>query len=374
MVDTNSKLNLPKLGFGFLRLPMKDNDIDYDTLNVMVDIAMENGVNYFDTGYIYLDGDSERALKRTVVERYPREKYIVTDKMAVWVVDKEEDLDRIFNEQLERTGLAYFDYYFIHSIEEVHIAKIEQFNLWGWIAKKKEKGLIKHFGFSFHDTPECLDRMLREHPETEVVQLQLNYLDWDSPLICARENYEVAVKHNKPVIVMEPVGGGNLAKLKPELEEKMKNISPDMSIASWAVRFCLSLEGVSTVLSGMSTPEQVQDNIATTLGFKPFTKEEEQCLGEVTKALIASPAIKCTGCRYCMDSCPKNISIPSIISAYNSALIYDEKARAQNYYDGLLLTTGSAESCIECGNCEILCPQHLPIREILSEIGEFFKD
>jgi len=366
--------NLPKLGFGYMRLPNHDGKIDYAELNKMVDECMENGINYFDTAYFYHGGESERALKASVVERYPRESYIVADKIPAWEVNSREDMDKLFAEQLRRTGLEYFDLYLLHSLEETHMKRYEDKTLdfWGWGQQLKGKGLIRHFGFSFHDNPRRLEEILTAHPEVDFVQLQINYLDWENPLVHSGKCYEIARRHNKPIIAMEPVRGGTLAAIKPELEARMKDINHERSIASWAMRFCLSLDGVVSVLSGMSAIDQVMDNISTVKNFTPFTKAENNCLAQITKELLAAPTIGCTSCKYCIDSCPANINIPGIITAYNTVLTYGERGRPHFYYRGLMLNSGTAGSCIKCKKCEELCPQHLDIINALEKASAVF--
>jgi len=369
--------NLPKLGFGYMRLPNHDGKIDYTELNKMVDEAMKSGVNYFDTAYMYHGGKSENALKLSVVERYPRESYIVADKIPAWEINSREDMNKLFAEQLKRTGLEYFDLYLLHSLEESHMKRYDDKTLdfWGWAQDLKRKGLIRHFGFSFHDAPERLEEILTAHPEVDFVQLQINYLDWENPLVHSGGCYEIARKYNKPIIAMEPVKGGALAAMKPELEAQLKAVSPDRSIASWAIRFCLSLDGVVSVLSGMSAHGQVIDNISTVNNFAPFNEAEKDCLAQVTKALLAAPTIGCTSCKYCIDSCPANINIPDIIAAYNNILTYgEEEDRPHFYYRGLMQNSGTAGSCIKCKKCEELCPQHLDITKALEKASAVFDD
>ena len=366
--------NLPKLGYGGMRLPMLDNQVDHAALDAIVDEALRHGVNYFDTGYLYLGGESEKALKSSLVDRYPRDAYIVADKIPAWVVESREDMDEIFAEQQRRTGLEYFDLYLLHSLEESHMYRYENKSLdfWGWAQSLKEKGLIHHFGFSYHDTPEMLDDILTAHPEVEFVQLQVNYLDWENPIIHAGRCCEVAHRHNTPIIIMEPVRGGALASIKPDLEARMKAVAPERSIASWAMRFCLSLEGVLSILSGMSTLEQLRDNIATVQYFMQFTEAEKECLAQITKELLAAPTIGCTACRYCTDTCPAKIDIPDVISAYNTVLTYGNHDRPHYYYRGLMLRSAAASSCTKCKKCESLCPQHLNIVETLEKASAVF--
>lgn len=364
--------NMPKLGFGFMRLPEKGNEIDYDKLNIMVDESIKNGFTYFDTAYVYHGGESERAIKATVVDRYPRNSFAIADKLPAWELTSKEDVQRIFDEQLERTGVGYFDFYLLHSVEETHLKTYNKYDCWNWAREMKEKGLIRHFGFSYHDSPELLDKVLTEHPDVEFVQLQINYVDWENKIVHSGSCYDVARKHNKPIIIMESVKGGMLASMRPEWEAKLKSVSPDSSAASWALRFCLSLEGVAVILSGMSTHEQLLDNIETTINFKPFTEKEKRCLEEITKEFLAAPTIGCTGCRYCIDGCPMNINIPGVISAYNTVLTYGDHDRPHFYYEGITNSGGKACSCAQCGKCETVCPQHLKISELLEKASAIF--
>lgn len=248
----------------------------------------------------------------------------------------------------------------------------DKFDCWQWAQKMKEQGLIRHFGFSFHDTPELLDKALKEHPEVDFVQLQINYIDWENKIVHSGGCYNTARKHNKPIFVMEPVKGGMLSSMRPELEEKLKAAAPKLSIASWAMRYCLSLEGVAVVLSGMSTMEQVADNIATVKNFAPFSQREKICLDEVAKEYLSTPIIGCTGCKYCVEGCPANINIPGIISAYNTILTYGDHMRPHFYYGAITGGGGKAGSCAKCSQCESVCPQHLQITEILEKASGVF--
>lgn len=363
--------NFPKLGFGLMRLPTKEDVIDQTELCKMVDAYMEAGLNYFDTAYVYHGGESEKAAKTALVDRYPRDSFYLATKLPAWEMHVPEDRDRIFNEQLERCGVDYFDFYLLHSIEENHIDTYERLDCFNWGLKKKAEGKIKHFGFSFHGSPELLERVLDDHPEMEFVQIQLNYADWENPVVRSGELYDILHKRNIPMIIMEPVKGGTLAQLTPELEAKYKAARPNDSIASWALRFVASLPGVMTVLSGMSTEEQMADNIGTFTHFEPLSEDEKKLVEEVKTIMLNVKQIGCTACRYCTDGCPMHISIPDVFKAVNTMKLYNEEFRPKNFYMGVITQgSGRAGDCIACGQCEGVCPQHLPIIELLAEASK----
>lgn len=359
------------LGFGCMRFPVLDaNDpksIDLKQLCKMVDHFLENGFTYFDTAYPYHQGCSEGALKEALVDRYPRDAYTVTDKMPQWLITCYEDYEKIFQEQLERTGLSYFDYYWIHNLGRDHFPSAEQYGGFQFLQELKKSDRAKKIGFSYHDTADLLDEILTKHPEIDCVQLQINYVDWESEVIQSRRCYEVCVRHGKPVIVMEPVKGGGLVKLPEEAEKIMKEFHPDWSNASWAIRYAASLENVMMVLSGMSNYEQLQDNVSYMKDFRPLNEEEQEVIGKVTKIYKGSVAIPCTGCRYCTDDCPKNIDIPTYFNLYN----YHRTMRA--LYERAAIGRGMVSECVGCKSCESHCPQHLPITEYLKEVAAAFE-
>lgn len=368
---------MKKLGFGLMRLPENDQGIDMEELKKMVDTFMAEGFTYFDTAWMYCGFKSECAIKEALVDRYPRDSFTLADKLHGSFFSTREGRDEIFNEQLRKTGVEYFDYYLLHDIGEGHYKQYTDLDCFNWIQEKKAKGLVKHIGFSYHDNAELLDRVLTEHPEFEFVQLQLNYLDWDSEGVQSRKCYEVCVKHGKPVIVMEPVKGGTLAKVPADVEKTFKDYAPHMSVPSWAIRFAATPENVMMVLSGMSNMQQMQDNLSYMKDFKPLSEEEKAIVQTAVDQINATIAIPCTACSYCTDGCPMNIPIPRYFSLYNIDL-QESKDKPWNpqgeYYGRLIQVYGAADQCIQCGQCESVCPQHLPIIQHLAEVAEYFKD
>jgi hypothetical protein len=360
---------MPKLGFGLMRLPEKDGRIDMEHLCRMVDAYMKAGMNYFDTAYVYHGGNSEKAIREALVQRYPRDQFMLATKLPAWCMKEPEDRDRIFNEQLERCGVEYFDFYLLHSIEDGGNGETyERLDCFNWGLKKKAEGKIRHFGFSFHGSPAYLTKVLDAHPEVEFVQIQLNYADWTNPVVRSGELYEILHSRNIPMIIMEPVKGGTLAALKPELEEMYRAARPSASVASWALRFVGSLPGVMTILSGMSTEEQMNDNIGTFTRFEPLSEEEKELVDKVRTIMLNVPQIGCTSCRYCTPGCPMNISIPDVFRAVNTMNLYGDVFRPKAFYGGVVgQGHGRASDCIACGQCEGVCPQHLPIIELLKD-------
>lgn len=372
--------NAKKLGFGLMRLPRLDpNDegsIDLEQTKQMVDTFLQRGFTYFDTAWMYCAFKSENAVKEALTSRHPRESYTLATKLHAAYLHSLDDRDAIFNTQREKTGVEYFDYYLLHDVGAEHYEIYKKYDCFAWIAEKKRQGLIKHMGFSFHDTAEVLDKILTEHPEMEFVQLQINYLDWDSEGVQSRKCYEVATKHGKPVIVMEPVKGGTLAKLPAAAEALLRQADPGASIPSWAVRFAASLPNVKMVLSGMSSTEQLLDNTGYMQDFAPLTQQEQAVIAQVVGIINASIAIPCTGCSYCTEGCPMHIAIPKYFSLYNAEMqeLKEKDFTSQGtYYDNLTLTFGKASDCIACGQCESVCPQHLPIIENLKRVAKQFE-
>ena len=371
---------MKKLGFGLMRLPRTDaNDaskVDVEKVKRMVDMFMAKGFAYFDTAIMYNGFASQRVAGEALVSRYPRDSFTLATKLHNEFFNSFEDRDVVFEAQLAQTGAGYFDYYLLHGIEAGSIAKYEQFDCFNWLLEKKAKGLVKHAGFSFHDTPRLLDEILTRHPEMEFVQLQINYLDWESEWIRSREVYEVAVKHGKPVIVMEPCKGGTLARLPEAAEALLKAREPELSPASWAIRFAASLDNVMVVLSGMSDEAQMADNLSYMEDFAPLTEDEMALTHEVARIINAQIAVPCTGCAYCVEGCPMQIPIPRYFSLYNEDMREDlaRKGWTVNYtnYANLAAQFGRAGDCVGCGQCEGICPQHLPIIEKLKQVSAHF--
>ena len=366
---------MPKLGFGCMRLPVKDDEIDIEQMKEMVDLYLNAGLNYFDTAYVYHRGKSEVAIKEAIIDRYPRESFILADKLPAWEIHSKEDRDRIFNEQLERTGAGYFDMYLLHSVEDGNIHIYRENDCFEWAKAKRDEGLIIHFGFSFHGTPGLLKELLDEHPEVEFVQIQLNYADWDNPKVRSGELHQILCERNIPMVIMEPIKGGTLAKLRPELEAHYLEAEPNKSIASWALRFVGSLPGVMTILSGMSALEQMKDNVNTFTHFEPLNEKEKELIDQVVKEMFSVEQIGCTACRYCTEGCPMNIAIPDIFRIVNEHTIYENVDKAKFSY-GFLLNKdhGKASDCLQCGQCESVCPQHLPIIELMQKASKLLDE
>lgn len=367
------------LGFGMMRLPLKDQDdqksIDMDLLERMVDTYLDAGFDYFDTAYMYHDNTSEYAVRDALVRRHPRDSFRLASKMPLMTIATAEDQERIFDEQLEKCGVDYFDYYMAHNYCQAFRGPCDELDTFGFLVRKKAEGKIGKIGFSFHDGPELLEEVLSNHPEVEFVQLQINYFDWDNPSIQSRKCYEVARKHNVPIIIMEPVKGGALANVPDEVERMFASKEPGMSPASWALRFAASLEGVETVLSGMSTLEQVNDNLSFMRDLRKLDEGENRMVLEAADIIRSKVAIQCTACRYCMKSCPQDILIAEYFSLYNAEKADPPKGFSIQslYYQNLSKNHGLASSCVECGNCETNCPQHLPVIDLLKNVADLFE-
>ena len=354
-------------GFGLMRLPMIGEDVDIEQTKAMVDAFLKAGFNYFDTAHPYIQGKSELAVKECLSSRYPRDSFILTNKLSFWCFEKEEDIRPLFQTQLDACGVEYFDFYLHHALSGDRHQKYLETNAYEIVKELKAEGKVRHIGMSFHDTAEALDKILTDRPEIEVVQLQINYVDWIDPRVQAEQCYEVCVKHNKPVIVMEPVKGGSLVNLPQEAAEML----PDYSQAGYAIRFAASPENVFMVLSGMSNTDQMADNIATMADFKPFSEAEYETIHKVRTIYQGQNRIPCTGCRYCVDGCPAGILIPDVFTAFNDSKSRKEDVAAQGKaaYEAF---EHKAHECIGCGQCENACPQFLEIRQLLEAVAKAF--
>ena len=367
---------MKKLGFGCMRLPLLDgNDqtsFDYDQICKMVDSYLEQGFIYFDTAYMYHSGKSENCVKQVLVDRYPRDKFLLADKLPTMSLNEVEDMERIFNDQLQKCGVEYFDFYLMHALSAKNYPKYVREKAIETCFELKEKGLLRHVGMSFHDKAEVLDKILTENPRLEFVQLQFNYADYDDSNVESFKCYEVCRKHNKPVVVMEPVKGGSLVKL-PEKAEKILDGLKGGSYASYAIRFAASFDNNFMVLSGMGDTEMMNDNISYMKDFKPLTEKELDALSEVRAILKNSDTVPCTACRYCEAGCPMNIPIPDIFSCYNDMKGFSLE-RKENDYNEAIKNKGKASDCIECGKCEYECPQNIEIRKHLKNIVKIFEE
>ncbi|MBQ9037688.1 MAG: aldo/keto reductase [Erysipelotrichaceae bacterium] len=370
---------MKKLGFGTMRLPLLDaNDpksIDIEQFKKMTDMFIERGFIYFDTAYPYHEETSEIAVREALAKRYPRESFLLADKMPISRVKSADDYPRFFNEQLAKCGVEYFDYYLLHNVGRDRYADTEKFGGFEFIRKIKEEGKAKNIGFSFHDDAETLDMILTAHPEVDFVQLQINYLDWDGAVAQSGKCYEVALKHGKKVTVMEPVKGGTLAKLPEEAMNLFNEFYMGEEVkptpASLAIRYVASLDNVRFVLSGMSDLSQLEDNTSYMQDFEPLTDDERELINKITAVLKKTIKIPCTNCRYCTEVCPMNIAIPDYFGLLNLYAVTGQKTGM--YYNRYSMNHGKASECIHCGQCEGICPQHIAIRDYLEEFAELYE-
>ena len=362
---------LGKLGFGCMRLPVDDGKINFEKFCEMIDAYLENGFNYFDTARGYHGGQSESALRECLVKRYPRERYILTDKLSNDFFNSQEDIRPLFENQLKTCGVDYFDFYLMHAQDEKKFKKYKDCKAYETALELKAEGKLRHLGISFHDKSDVLDRILTEYPEVEVVQIQFNYVDYDDPNVESKKCYEVCRKHNKPIIVMEPVKGGKLVNLPDDAKKILQDLN-NGSIASYAIRYAASFDGVINVLSGMGNMDMLNDNMSYMKNFKQLDKAEFAAIKKVCNILNTQNLISCTDCRYCVAGCPKNILIPNLFSCLNRKRQWNDWSYGY-YYNLHTSTSGKASDCINCGKCEEICPQHLEIRKILKEVANEFE-
>jgi len=369
-------MEIKKLGFGLMRLPYTEDktwgNIDLEKTREMIDAYMAEGFTYFDTAWVYHGGFSESVFGELVAKRYPREKFQVTTKMPLWGMTDPAKLDEIFNKQLEKCCVPYFDYYFLHALNKDVFETAEKLHAFEWMQEMKKAGKIKHPGFSFHDSAEVLEEILTKHPEVELVQLQINYIDWESDGVQSRKCYEVCQKHGIKVAIMEPIKGGSLANIMGDAKKVFTDYNPNASIASWAVRYAASLDNILVVLSGMSNMDQLKDNMSYMKDFVPLNTEERACVEKATELIKATIAIPCTACRYCVDGCPMKINIPRYFELVNESKRYG----ANNFkwhYNETKKNGGAPADCIGCGACEGHCPQKIQIIEELKKVTEIFQ-
>ena len=373
MLNTIDKEKIGKLGFGYMRLPTKNNAFDTGQINKMADVFLENGGTYFDTAFIY-DG-AEEALRESVIKRYPhdRGKIQIATKLGMRLAGNREQMDAQFNTALERLGTDYIDIYLLHGINAMSSKKAEETGAWEFQRELKVKGLVKHTGFSFHGSPEDLEEILGKHPEVEAVQIQLNYLDWSDPETQSQRLYEISRKYDVPIIVMEPLRGGLLTSANSPIAALLRGADKNASMASWAMRYVAQLEGVLVILSGMSSLEQMTDNISTFADIKPLTADEKATIGKAVEILNSVPRINCTSCRYCVNDCPSKIQIPLLIDIYNDYTIHNTLTSLTRLYGIMSRIGGKASDCTACGTCSQICPQNLDIVEIMQKISSVFE-
>jgi hypothetical protein len=359
-------------GFGCMRLPMKDGNVDYGEFSRMIDLFLESGFNYFDTAHGYLEGKSETAIRECLTSRYPRDRYVLTDKLTGPYFEKQEDIRPFFATQLAACGVEYFDFYLMHAQNAEIFKKFKQCRAYETALELKSEGKIRHFGISFHDTAEVLEQILNEYPEIEVVQIQLNYVDFEDPAVQSRKCLEVCQKHHKKVIIMEPVKGGSLVKIPKEAQDIFDALGSG-SNASYALRFAAGFPEVMMVLSGMGNMEQMLDNVSFMKDFVPLSDAEREAVQKVSDIICAQNMIPCTACRYCVEGCPKHISIPDLFACMNAKKVFHDWNQDYYYNEVHTAQNGKASDCIKCGKCEKICPQHLEIRRLLEDVAKEFE-
>ena len=359
-------------GFGCMRLPMKGKEVDQAEFSRMVDTYIAAGFNYFDTARVYLGGQSETAIRECIAKRYPREAFVLADKLSASLFNSREEIRPLFEKQLESCGVEYFDFYLMHSQNRDIFEKYKHCHAYEQAFELKKEGKVRHVGLSFHDKADVLEDILKQYPQVEFVQIQLNYLDYDDLAVQGRQCYEVCRKYNKPVIVMEPVKGGSLVNLPDDAAQVLKSLKGG-SPASYAIRFAAGFDGIFMVLSGMSNMEQMQDNISFMQDFRPLDKRETEVVKKVCGIYQSKRLIPCTACRYCTDGCPKQIDIPNLFSCLNAKKLHNDWNADYYYSDVCAVNNGKASDCIGCGKCERSCPQHLPIRALLKDVAKEFE-
>lgn len=373
------QLPAKKLGFGCMRLPLlnreQQDSFDYEKANQLVDSFLKEGFTYFDTAYVYHGYHGEEGLRHILVDRHPRDAYTIATKLPLRDVQSYEDMERIFQQQLDNCGVTYFDYYLLHNMGHNVYQKICDIDGFNFVKRMQAEGKIKYVGMSFHDTPELLEEILANHKGLDFIQLQINYMDWESPTIQSRKCLEIANRYHLPIVVMEPCKGGSLANVSKESEAILKAYHSDATAASWALRYAASQKGVFMVLSGMNEMSHVLDNTESMKDFVKLNEEEYKVLDLVRKQIEEQTPIACTTCRYCVKGCPKQIAIPDYFSLYNDAFAATSSNFSSQgvYYNNLTLHHGKASDCIGCRQCENACPQHLPIIKHLEEVAKFFE-
>lgn len=373
--------DIKKLGFGLMRLPRKGEGFDLELIKKMADTFIGRGFSYFDTSPVYGMGQSESIFRQAVSSRYPREKIQIATKLPMWTIHSREEIPAKFESSLKALGVEYVDFYMLHGLSSVvsdrfpssNLDRANQMGAWDFLKEMKAQGKAKHIGFSFHDSAEKLDEILSAHPEAEFVQLQINYADWEDTVIQSRWCYETARAHGVPVIVMEPCKGGTLVEVRQDVEDIFRRARPEASLASWAIRYSASLEGIITVLSGMSTMEQLEDNTGFMERFTPLDQEERALIQRAKEKLEAVDTVPCTACGYCLEGCPQKLRIPDLLRILNNEILYEGKGDARSRYKNLTKEGGLASQCVQCGRCESACPQHLPITGLLKRTAQAFE-